>query len=138
LADDEALVLTIDLQGAGYANFQLTDPWARSVPYTNVTSSLSNRQAKPNPDGTITFIVAPRDPGYFNWLNTNGLNDGLVTLRIEKVTKPDPATIVRTAKLVKLTDLAAAVPAGTPRVTPAERAKQVADRSAGFAKRLQR
>jgi len=135
--DDEALVFTIDLQGAGYANFQLTDPWARSLPQAEITSSLSDRQARPNADGTITFILAPRDPGYYNWLNTNGLHDGLVALRVEKVANPDPATIVRTARLVKLSELAAALPEGAARVTPAERARQIADRKAGFARRLQ-
>lgn len=82
--------------------------------------------------------MAPRDPGYFNWLDTNALNNRLVTLRVEKVTTPDPATIVRTVKFVKLAELAASLPSGIARATPAERVQQLAARRAGFEKRLQR
>lgn len=138
LKDDEALVIVVDPQGNGYTNLQLTDPWLRSVPYWNDLSSLSDRQAKPNPDGTITFIVAPRDPGYFNWVSTGGLHDGGMTLRIERVARVDPATVIRQAKVVKLSDLASVLPAGAVRITPAERAAQLKARAAGYARRLGR
>lgn len=136
LADDEALVLTIDPQGAGYTNIQLTDPWTRSIAYWNTVTSLSNRQAKVSADGTISYIVSPRDPGFQNWLSSDGLHHGLAVLRIEQVATPDVATIVRSAKVVKFADLAAALPADLARVAPAERASERAVRAADFTKRL--
>lgn len=138
LADDEALVLTVDPQGGHYVNIQLCDPWLRSIPYWNRTSSLSDRQARKNADGTITFVIAPRDPGYFNWLDTGGLNDGEMTLRIEDVAKPEPRSIVRLAQVAKLGALGSVVPEGMVRVNPADRKAQLAARMAGFARRVPR
>jgi len=136
LNDDEALVATLDPQDAGYLGFQLNDPWGRSLPYWDHVSGLSDRQAKKNADGSITYIVAPRDPGYANWVDTAGLHDGLVAVRFEDFAKADPAKIVRQWKLVKLADLAQALPAGAARVSPAEREAELAARKASFAKRL--
>lgn len=136
IGNDEALVLTIDSQGAGYVGLELTDPWARSLPYWDRTGSLSNLQAKPNVDGTITYVISPRDPGFYNWLNTSGLNDGFFALRVENFTHVDPAKLVRSAVLVKLSQLQATLPAGTTRVTSAERAQQLTDRKVAYGRRL--
>jgi hypothetical protein len=29
-----------------------------------------------NPDGTVTLVVATRDPGVANWLDTTGTHEG--------------------------------------------------------------
>ncbi len=136
IANDEALVLTIDGQGARYIGLELTDPWARSLPYQDNTGSLSNLQAKPNADGTITYILSPRDPGLYNWVDTAGLNSGLFALRVEDFAQVDPAKLVRSIRLVKLSELASALPDGAPRVTPSQRAQQLAARRAGYDRRL--
>ncbi|MBB4196273.1 hypothetical protein CCR94_05470 [Rhodoblastus sphagnicola] len=136
IKDDEALVATLDPQTAAYLGFQLSDPWGRSIPYWDNVSGLSNRQARKNADGTITYIVAPRDPGYANWVDTTGLHDGLATVRFEDFTKADIDKIVRQWKLVKVADLAQNLGDGAARVTPAERAAELAARKAGFDKRL--
>jgi hypothetical protein len=136
IGNDEALVLTIDGQGAGYVGLELTDPWARSLPYWESTGSLSNRQARPNADGTITYVISPRDPGFYNWVSTAGLNDGFFALRVENFSHVDPAKLVRSASLVKLSQLPGALPADTVRVTPEQRAQQLAERKAGYARRL--
>jgi len=136
IKDDEALVATLDPQTAAYLGVQLTDPWGRSIPYWDHISSLSNRQAVKNQDGTFTFVIAPRDPGYRNWLDTNGLNDGVAAVRFEDFGKADIDKIVRSWKLVKVAELPQILPADAARVTPAERAAQIAARKAGFDKRL--
>jgi hypothetical protein len=131
------LVITVDPQGARYLGFQLTDPWYRSVPYWNATGSLSDKQARPNADGTITYIIATRDPGYYNWLSTGGLDDGLLLMRVENFERtPDPAKVFRDAQIVKLADLAQALPAGALRATPTERSRELALRSAGYRNRV--
>jgi len=137
LKDDEALVITIEPAGAKYVGFQLTDPWFRSRPYWGTTGSLSNHQAKANADGSLTYVIAARDPGYYNWLSTGGLHDGLLLIRIEDFEQtPDPAKVIGAAKVVKLAQLASALPTGFVRVTAAGREQQLHARHVGYLKRV--
>ena len=126
LKADEALVVTVDPGSAKYASLQLTDLWLRSIPYWNNVTSLSNLQAKPNADGSLTYVLALKDPGYYNWLSTGGLHDGLILLRVESFTQQPPVEkLVREAKVVKLAELPAALPQDAALSTPEQRAKQV-------------
>lgn len=136
IQNDEALVLTIDGQGARYVGLEATNLWGRSVRSWDRTGSLSDKQVRASGDGTITYVISPRDPGYYNWLDTEGLNDGFIALRVENFTQVDPARLVKSIRLVKLADLVSAVPADAVRVTAAERAEQQATRKAGYDKRL--
>ncbi|MET0985934.1 MAG: hypothetical protein ABW034_11055 [Steroidobacteraceae bacterium] len=137
IKNDEALVITVDRIGAKYIGFQLTDPWLRSVDYWAHNSSLSDRQAKATADGTFTYVIAPRDPGVHNWLDTGGLNDGDVLVRWEGISgKPAVEKAVRSARLVKLTELSAALPPNTPRVDPSERKRLLAARTAEYRVRV--
>jgi hypothetical protein len=139
IGPDEALVVTIDPQGAKYVGFQVTDPWFRSRPYWRATGSLSNRQAKGNADGSLTYVIAAREPGYYNWLDSGGLHHGFLLVRVEDFGQtPDPAKVVREARLVRLAQLAAGLAVDPVRTTPAERARQLAVRHAGYVKRLAR
>ncbi|MET0658959.1 MAG: hypothetical protein ABW110_12470, partial [Steroidobacteraceae bacterium] len=123
--------------GAKYIGFQLTDPWLRSVDYWSHNSSLSDRQAKANADGTYTYVIAPKDPGVHNWLDTGGLNDGDVLVRWEGISgKPAVEKAVHSARLVKLTELSAALPPNTPRVDPGERKRLLAARTAEYRLRI--
>ena len=36
----------------------------------------------PNADGTYTYVIAARDPGVHNWIDTDGLREGILTLRM--------------------------------------------------------
>ena len=136
---DEALVITIDPAGAKYVGFQLTDPWFRSRPYWSTTGSLSNQQVKANADGSLTYLIAAHDPGYYNWLSTSGLHEGLLLIRIEDFAQtPDPAKVIREAKVVKLAQLGAALPADAARVGPGERVQQLNARHAGYLNRVAR
>ena len=137
IKSNEALVVTLDTVGAKYLGFVLGDPWQRSLNYWDHFASLNNFQAKANDDGTITYVISIKDPGVNNWLDTEGLHNGIITLRWEGF--PPGADIskgFRGAQVVKLSDLASVLPAGTVTVTPAERAQQLADRKAGFALRV--
>lgn len=139
LKDDEALVLTIDPQGANYVGLHLTDPWLRSIPFWNNISSLSIAQARRGPDGSITVVIAVRDPGYANWMSTNGLNDGFISLRMEDIrasSSVDPLKAVRASTVVKISQLPTLLPPYIERVNADQRARQLAAREAGFRKRL--
>jgi hypothetical protein len=133
LADDEALVLTLDPIGAKYLAVQLASGWLGSLDYLHHTASLNLSQAKPNPDGTLTLVVAPSDPGVANWLDTTGLHEGTLFVRWQKLPEPLDAAAqgVRSVRLVKVAELDPALP----RLTPAKRKAQLAERAAAYARR---
>lgn len=136
LSDDEALVLNVNLGGAKYFIAPAYGRWEITTDYINHTQTLNNAQAVANPDGTYTFVVSPKDPGVYNWVDTVGLHQGFLNPRWqglpETTTNGGPAASV---KLVKLGDLAANLPATTQYVTPAERKAQISARVASYASR---
>jgi len=136
VAADQALVFTLEAQSAEYVSVQITDPWMISIDFTNHTSTLNTTEVWMSPEDTISYVLSPTDPGVLNWLDTGGLNDGVMLLRWEQIGgKPQIANAVRSVKLVKLKDLAAHVPADMPRVGSAQRERIRAARKAGFAAR---
>ncbi len=81
IKSNEALVVTLDPVGAKYLGFVLGNPWQRSLDYRGRLASLNNFQAKANGDGTITYVISIKDPGVYNWLDTKGSHNGIITLR---------------------------------------------------------
>ena len=135
VADDEALVITLNAGGAGYFVVPVTTLWMGSVKPETHQSSLNSSQAIANADGTYTFVLSPTDPGIFNWLDTVGLNEGTIMLRLQRL--PLLATNISVqSRLVKLTELPGILPAGTRHVSASERQQILASRAAGFARRL--
>lgn len=138
LADDEALVITIDRAGAGYFIVPVTDDWTITKDYWNEQTSLNNVQsvADDAADTTYTIVVSPTDPGVANWVSTGGLNQGTISIRFQDI---DPAVAqlpTVSARVVALGDLASILPADTEYVTAAQRAVQIATRKAGFDNRF--
>jgi hypothetical protein len=133
LADDEALILTLDPIGAKYLAVQLANGWLGSLDYLHHTASLNLSQAKPNPDGTLTLVVAPKDPGVVNWLDTTGLHEGTLFVRWQKLpeTLDAYAQGVRSVRLIKVADLDPALP----RLTQTARKAQLEERAAAYARR---
>ncbi|WP_433520389.1 hypothetical protein ACQPZ2_23325 [Nocardia pseudovaccinii] len=138
LGPDQALVFTIHPHTASYVSIQLTDPWFRSIPYWNHTSSLTNQQIKPNSDGSVTYVVSLEDPGYYNWLDPDGLTDGIYLLRVEDFATPpaDPGAIVDAPELIDRAALPSVLDPGMPRVDAAGRAEQLDQRAVGYQRRL--
>jgi hypothetical protein len=85
LADDEAMVLTIDDGEAEYASIQITDVWTMAPDPQKYVSSYTSRQSHPNADGTYTYVVAVKDPGTVNWIDTAGMHQGWVAIRWQGV-----------------------------------------------------
>jgi hypothetical protein len=136
-APDEVWLITFDPLGARFFDMQISDPWTKAVEYVSRNGSLNGGQVHRNADGTITMVASPRDPGVYNWLDTAGLNSGTFQARWQAL--PPGATntgAVREARVIKLADLRANLPAGTRFVTPAERAQQLKQRKAAYARRL--
>ena len=80
----------------------------------------------------LRTVIAHEDPGVANWLDTAGHGAGPIILRcVRTETAPVP-----TMRVVKLSDIGAAVPAGTRRVTPEERSTTMAARRLAVSKRF--
>ena len=135
LADDEALILTIDPASAGFFTVPVYDDWTITGDYWNEQTSLNNDQSVANGDGTYTMVISPTDPLVANWVSTGGLNQGIISMRFQNLDPEAPDTPTVESRVVTIAELADYLPAGTVLVTPEERAAQLAVRKAGFDKR---
>ena len=92
----------------------------------------------PNEDGTYTYVIAATDPGVHNWIDSDGLHEGILTLRMaefpERAAEGGPR---RPGRVVKLDDLESRGCPTLHRGSRAdERAAQLADRRAAYLRRL--
>jgi hypothetical protein len=134
LGHDEAMLVTTHPMGAKYTGFQINDPWMMAPDARRLQVCLELSQTTPNADGTITYIISKTDPLVANWLDTEGMNDGLGIVRWQQI--PDglgPEGLIRDFRVVKLSEVAAMK--DLPRVTPLERRKRVAARWAAYSAR---
>ena len=136
LADDEALVVTVDPGNAGYFVVPVYNDWTITDDYWNEQTSLNNAQAVANRDGTYTLVISPTDPGVRNWVSTGGLNQGTISIRFQSLDATSTTLPTVNSQVVALDQLAAVLPPSTVYVTPQQRADQIALRKAGFNKRL--
>ncbi|WP_157215494.1 DUF1214 domain-containing protein [Flavisphingomonas formosensis] len=137
LAEDEALVIDVNLGGADYFLAPITNIWGTTNDIVHRTSSLNLTQAVRNADGTVTFVVSERDPGVHNWLDTCDMPEGLLTLRWAEFAngRPDEGFGAR-SRVVKHAALKDALRAETRWVSPDEREAQRAARADSYAWRI--
>jgi hypothetical protein len=135
LTDDQAIVITIDPGTAKYFIVPVGNIWLTTDNYWDDQTSLNNAQATSNPDGTYTLVLSPTDPGVANWIDTGGLNQGILPIRFQNI-DPNTTTVpTLSAQTVTLDQLASVLPATTEYVTPEERAAQLAARNYGYERR---
>ncbi len=133
LGPDEALVIEGDAPDAWTWNFMLYNlGWFESLDFANRTTSLNRTQLRIDDDGRYRIVVAHKDPGVQNWLDTTGLHQSLVTYRFIR-TSNSP---VPTCTVVPFTDLRAVLPASTPEYDRATRTAQIAVRQRHVARRF--
>jgi Bacterial Ig domain len=136
LADDEALVITINPGKARYFSVPVTNDWTITDNYWDQQTSLNVSQSEQNSDGaTYTIVVSPTDPTVANWVSTGGLNQGTISIRFQDFDPNSTVDPTVSSQVVKLADLAGVLPAGTIYVTPDGRAAQIANRQLGYNKR---
>ena len=134
LAPDEALVIEVEPPQGLYWSLSLGNVWWETIDYGNRQSSLNGHQAVVDDDGRVRVVVAHRDPGVANWLDTAGHSGGAVILRcVRTLTAPVP-----TVAVVPFDDLAELLPPGTRRVSPAERAGVIRVRREAVSRRFAR
>ncbi|MGH7286742.1 MAG: hypothetical protein ACREI8_01830 [Myxococcota bacterium] len=99
LAPDEALWVEARPPHCDYWMFVLSNHWLETLDYTRHQIILNNHSARLEPDGSVKLIVAARDPGHPNWLDTAGHARGTIGVRW---VGPDVADVVPSARVVKL------------------------------------
>ncbi len=157
LAPDECVVLEAAPPVGGYWSIQLANSLWNTLDFANRQTSLNLGQVDRETDGSIRLVLAHSDPGVANWLDTMGLTQGALTLRFTypedgtSARRPEP-TLASTRsdwmahwedkpdavdgsgiypspvmRVMRMSELATALPTGTRRVSADER-RQVIDR----------
>lgn len=97
LAPGEALVIETPVPDCTFWNFQVDNIWFESLDYRHHKVHVNAHSAKLNPDGSLTIVVAARDPGFGNWVDTAGHDHGTMLLRWTGANEhPVPRTRVET------------------------------------------
>jgi len=81
LADDEALVITVNPPECASWNFQLNNYWMESLDYRYFNICVSKGNAKYETDGSIRVVVANNNPGVHNWISTCDHSEGTMCWR---------------------------------------------------------
>lgn len=136
LAPNEAFVVDLSDGGAEYFTVPLSNIWGTTLDIVDGTGSLNKAQSVANPDGTYTYVVSPIDPGLANWIDSDGLREGIITLRMAEFGEAGPREdLGARGRVVKLDRLDAETPTLQP-VSPVERAAQLAERRSAYLRRL--
>lgn len=106
LAPHEALVIDVVPPRCEYWNFQLNNYWMESLEYRYFRVHTNKHLAAANADGSVRIVVAHRDPGVANWIQTVGHTSGTMCFRwVRAEAHPVPRT-----RVVRL-DAVASLPA---------------------------
>jgi len=137
LGDDDAMVIDVNDGGAAYFVVPTGNIWGTTFDVAGRTSSLNKAQSVPNADGTYTFVVSRQDPGVHNWVDPCGYGEGILTLRMAEFPGDRPRDdLSARSRVVPLARLRDELPDDTRWVAADERAKQLAERAAGYRRRL--
>ncbi|WP_201358915.1 hypothetical protein [Mycobacterium paraintracellulare] len=136
LGPDEAFVVDLNDGGAEYFTVPLSNVWGTTLELVDRTGSLNKAQSVPNQDGAYTYVISPVDPGVANWIDSDGLREAILTLRMAEFGENGPREdLGARGRVVKLDRLDAEVP-HLARVSPQQRAAQLAERRKGYLRRL--
>lgn len=132
----ETFVVDVSDGGAEYFTVPLSNIWGTTLDIVDRTGSLNKAQSVPNDDGTYTYVISPTDPGVANWIDSDGLREAILTLRMAEFGGDGPKEdLGARGRVVKLDDLEKEVPS-LRRVSTTERAAELADRRAAYLRRL--
>jgi hypothetical protein len=127
LAQDEALIVESRIPVEPmYIGFHLSNFWGESFDYANHITSLNGFQSERDPDGAIRYVIAHRDPGAPNWLDTTGHPEGYMAPRWAYFEKPpqEQWPTIRATK-VRFDEIWTHLPPGTRRVSSEQRREQI-------------
>lgn len=82
LAADQALIVQLPrIPDCRFWNLQINNWWMESLDYRHHRICLNQHSARANADGSVTLVLAHRDPQHPNWLETAGHARGTMCLR---------------------------------------------------------
>ncbi len=81
LRPEQALVIEGRFPTCRFANVVLWNRFLQTYDYVNRRISLNRKQTKLGADGSYRIVIAHRDPGIPNWLDTEGRPSGVVYWR---------------------------------------------------------
>jgi len=133
-APDAALLLECDVPDADYWGFTLhTLGWLESGDFGERCTSVNHAQAHVDDDGRVRVVVAHRDPGTPNWIDSEGRREGMLVYRwVWARSAPVP-----TSRVVAIDELPSLLPATHPRIDPAERRRRLTRRLEAATERFQ-
>jgi hypothetical protein len=135
LGPDEALLVEVHTPVApAYQGFHLSNLWGESLDYANHQSSLNVHQATRDDDGALRYVIAHRDPGVANWVDTTGAPEGFMAQRWTYTETPAELPTI-SARKVAIADVIGSLPSGTRTVTADERRDAVFVRQAHVQRR---
>ena len=138
LGEDEAFYIEATFTGDPvYSSIHLSNMWGESPDYANHQSSLNLHQMHMGEDGVQRWVVAHRDPGVKNWVDTTGLPKGYLSHRwaySELPDKEDWPTI--SGRVISFDEIQKVFPEDQPRVTPEERREEIRIRQRHVQKRF--
>lgn len=124
LGPDDALIVSLEPPRARYWSIHLGNFWWESLDYAGHQTSINDHQAVVDSDGVFRAVVAHRDPGVANWLDTMGHASGPMLVRyVVTESVPQPAT-----QVVPVGELRRHLPPGTTTVDAATRAALIGRR----------
>ena len=123
VAPDEALIVEFENYD-GFWMFTNMGTFWNSMDFLYRPVSYTPSRAAVDGDDRIRLVMTHADPGYHNWLDTSGFEEGYLTYRnvLSRVFPP-----IET-KLVKLRDLAKHLPGDSRRISAEQRARQMHER----------
>ncbi|MBU2652209.1 MAG: DUF1214 domain-containing protein [Bacteroidetes bacterium] len=104
LDPDEALVIKVKPPACDSWNFQLNNYWMESLDYRYFTISVNKAEASYAADGSVQVVVAHKDPGLPNWINTCGHREGTMCWRWYRL-KNGESPVEPSCKVMKLSDI---------------------------------
>jgi hypothetical protein len=120
LAADQALIIEFD-DHDGFWMLSNMGTFFNSMDYLYRPVSYTPSRTAVDRDGRVRLILCHGDPGYHNWLDTQGFEQGNLTYRN---LMSDAATIIRT-RLVARAELARVLPEDTAQISQQERVRQM-------------
>lgn len=134
----EAVILEVEEPVCRYWMFGLVSQYMEALDWYDRQTSINGHQAVIDDDGVFRAVIAHRDPGVPNWLDTGGREVNLIAARytwpqdVERV----PTPWLRTIPFAEVRDH---LPPGTPTISAQERSQylrrrmlSVRRRNAGF------
>jgi hypothetical protein len=103
LEEDEAFTIEFTPPSCEYWNLQIGNHWLESLDFDRYRTHVNPKTAVLNDDGSVRIVVARRDPGVHNWLDTAGHARGGLALRWVGVDASEiPVPVTRVVKLDSL------------------------------------